>query len=255
MALNDDAIDQAANLLEKAWVSGERLPSLPDACRPRNHAQAYHIQQALAERLGPTGGWKVGARSPQATRHYAPLPARFLHRQAATCRLSDFSRVLLEAELAFTLARDLLPRDTPYEAEEVVAAVASLNPVIEIVDSRFRDWPDGVETFSQLADLQNHGGLVVGEGTARWQTMALEDVAVCLALDGKPRVTAEGGNPAGDPLPLLVWLANYLPTQGQWLRAGDVITCGSCTGKLPVNNPVEVTAFFEGVGEARVTLV
>ncbi|MCA1770272.1 MAG: hypothetical protein LC652_10130 [Halomonas sp.] len=255
MTLNDEAAEQAATLLEKAWTSGKRLPSLPDACRPRSHAQAYRIQQALAERLGPTGGWKVGAPGPEAPRHYAPLPARFLSREAATCRLADFSRVLLEAELAFTLACDLPPRDTPYETREVVAAVASLNPVIEIVDSRYQDWPDGIDALSQLADLQNHGCLVVGEGITRWQTMALEKVAVCLVLNGKSRVTADGGNPAGDPLPLLVWLANHLPTQGQWLRAGDVVTCGSCTGKLPVNHPVEVAVSFEGVGEARVTLV
>ncbi|MDR5906523.1 2-keto-4-pentenoate hydratase [Franzmannia qiaohouensis] len=255
MALHNDAIEQAANLLERAWLSGERLAALPDTCRPKDRAQAYRIQQALAERLGPSGGWKVGAPAPHAAPHYAPLPASALHRQASRCRLSDFSRVVLEAELAFTLADDLPPKDAPYTSREVVAAVASLHAVIEIVDSRYRDWPDGVDAFSQLADLQNFGCLVVGEGTTRWREMALDEVAVTLTLDGESRITAVGGNPAGDPLALLVWLANNLPIRGQWLRAGEVITCGSCTGKLPVSHPLQATAQFDGIGGVSVTVL
>lgn len=255
MPQHNDAIDLAASMLEKAWLSGERLPGLPDECRPKDHAEAYRIQRALAERLGPTGGWKVGAPAAHAAPHYAPLPARFVHRQAATQRMADFTRVVLEAELGFVLAHDLPPRDTPYTTREVVAAVGSLNAIIEVVDSRYRDWPDGVDKLSQLADLQNYGCLIVGDGCAHWQAMALDKVRVCLALDGKPHVTGEGGNPAGNPLPLLVWLANCLPAQGQWLRAGDVVTCGSCTGKLPVSHALEATASFEGIGGAKLTLV
>ncbi|MGJ7457723.1 2-keto-4-pentenoate hydratase [Halomonas sp. MA07-2] len=255
MTQQDDIIEQVSGLLERAWLSGECLSSLPDACRPVDQAQAYRIQRRLAERLGPTGGWKVGAPSPDGAPHYAPLPARFLQHGSATCRLDELGRAILEAELAFALKEDLPPHEAPYGRDEVLSAVASVHAVIEIVDSRFRDWPEGTDKLSQLADLQNFGRLIVGEGQAEWSALDLSRVPASLTLDGALEVSAVGGNPAGDPVALLVWLANALPATGQWLRAGEVVTCGSCTGKTPVGEPVRATATFEGVGRVEVELV
>jgi 2-keto-4-pentenoate hydratase len=45
-----------------------------------------------------------------------------------------------EAEFAFRMAVDLPPRREPYSVDEVLAAVATLHPTIEIPDSRYDDF-------------------------------------------------------------------------------------------------------------------
>ena len=40
----------------------------------------------------------------------------------------------VEAEVAFRLGHDLPPRGTPYTREEIVAALATAHPAIEILD-------------------------------------------------------------------------------------------------------------------------
>src|SRR6202020_953015 len=44
-----------------------------------------------------------------------------------------------EPEFAFRMATDLPPRTAPYTAAEVLQAVGTLHPAIEIPDSRFVD--------------------------------------------------------------------------------------------------------------------
>ena len=45
-----------------------------------------------------------------------------------------------EAEFAFRMGVDLPPRPQPYSVDEVLAAVATLHPAIEVPDSRFDDF-------------------------------------------------------------------------------------------------------------------
>jgi 2-keto-4-pentenoate hydratase len=55
---------EAVRLLAGAWQIGLLLPELPAHCRPRNAAEAYRIQDLLAEELDfPVGGWKIGCTS------------------------------------------------------------------------------------------------------------------------------------------------------------------------------------------------
>src|SRR6266446_101837 len=81
---------------------------------------------------------KTGKPGPEAEPAYAPIftvsasPGRF---PAKTQRLFG-----IEAEIAFRLARDLPKRDKPYTRDEIVAAIASMHPAIELVDTRFADF-------------------------------------------------------------------------------------------------------------------
>lgn len=257
MTHSNDIREEAAGLIEQALVSGQRLDGLPDTCRPTDLAQAYEIQRRLADRLGQRGGWKVGAKSPDpgSPRHYSSLPASLIREGPVELAFSRFAYPTLEAEVAFKLGKDLPARERPYSPAEVREAVAAVHTVIELVDSRFMAWPEGVDALTQLADLQNNGFLVVGEGRSDWQSLSLETLEVTLSVDDAEIVNARGGNPAGDPFALLVWLANALPERGQALSAGEIVTCGSCTGKTPVKGPLKGVAAFEELGRAELSLV
>lgn len=256
--MNDqsDLRGQASELIAQALLDGRLLSGLDQAIHPADWGEAYAIQHEVVRRLGGHSAWKVGAPSPDpaAERHYSALPSQLVDASPAELPVTRFAYPTLEAEVAFKMGKDLPARDQQYTAAEVRAAVASVHAVIEVVDSRFVGWPEGVDALTQLADLQNNGFLVVGEGCADWQKLSLATLGVTLSIDSSVVVQAAGGNPAGDPFPLLLWLANELPTKGQSLSAGDIVTCGTCTGKYLATGPSQVEAQFEGLGRAHLRL-
>lgn len=76
----------------------------------------------------------------------------------------------------------------------------------------------------------------------------LREVQACLAFDGQPVASTRGANPAGDVWRLLGWLAWHCAQRGQPLRAGQVITTGSCTGMLFAPEGSHVQAQLAGIG-------
>ena len=72
-------------------------------------------------------------------------------------------------------------------------------------------------------------------------------------VQGQPVHQGIGGHPKGDPLIPLVWLANHLSQYGRGLRAGELITTGSCCPVQWVGAEQIATAYFSGLGSAVVT--
>lgn len=248
-----EAIRRAAELLVEARRTGRRLAALPPGCRPRSAAEAYAVQDAVVRALGGHRGWKVGARSPQAEPTCAPLPAALILPSPQRFPDGAFAHKGIEAEIAFTLARDLPPRARPYVEGEMQAAMASIHPAIEVVDSRFLDIAS-TDALSLLADFNSNGVLVIGAGIALPDAFASESHTVQLDIDGRRIVEARGSNPAGSLERLLAWLANHSAVRCGGLRRGDVVTTGSWTGMRFVAAGTHVEATFSGLGGARVDL-
>jgi 2-keto-4-pentenoate hydratase len=246
-----DANEGAVALLLAARGAPERrLAALPEALRPADAGAAYAIQHRVAVSLGPIGGWKVGAAGPTAQPSCSPMPASGVTPSPAT--LSSASRPMrgIEAEVAFRLGRDLPPRGTPYSREEVIAALAAAHPAIELLESRYRD-PDAVDALGNLADGQMHGGFVWGEGVADWHGIDFTHETVEQTVDaGEP--LRRTGNPAGDMIRLVVWLANEGSVWAGGLKAGQFVTCGSWTGKTLVGPAATARVRFPSLGEVRV---
>lgn len=244
---------QAAKLLLQAREDGAAaLPSLPEHLRPATEAQAYAVQQASLPALGPVGGWKVGASGKDADAHVscAPLPLGGLHGDGAILDPRRFTLRGVEAEICVRMGRDLPPRDVPYSRAEVIAAIDTCHPAIEVLQSRFVD-PDVQDRLSQLADLISHGALIVGPPIAAWQDMDLAREDVRVMVDGAEQIRRTG-NPAGEMIRLIVWLANAGSHRAGGLRAGQVITTGSWTGKTIVGPEARAQAVFARAGTVSV---
>ena len=220
-----------------------RGPPLPPGLRPATETDAYEIQRLTMASLGPVGGWKVGAAGPQAPPSCAPLPARGLHTSPATLSGVAFTTRDIESEIAFVLARDLQPRAAPYGAAEIVDAIASCHPGIEVLQSRFAD-PASVDRLSHLADLIRHGAYVLGAPIAGWRAADFATVEVAQTIDGA--TLRSRGNPAGDMIRLVAWLANVGAVWAGGLRAGQIVTCGSWTGAAASPTATRVEAAFDG---------
>ncbi len=242
-----DRLHDAARLLLTARRK-ERLQALPDAMRPRDEADAYAIQRAIMAELGPIGGWKVGSPRPDGPVNCAPLPASGVMNSPGHAASAGLRGV--EAEIGVRFTHDLPPRDAPYTEAEVRAAIGSAHPIIEVLDSRFTD-PDTLDPLTMLADSLSHAGLVVGPAIAGWEGIDFATETVRVMVNGTA-IKTRTGNPAGDMLRLLVWMAN---TGARWaggLRAGQVVTTGSWTAKDMVPAGAAVTMAFARCGEVSV---
>lgn len=243
------AVDEAARLLATARASGRPLDALPASCRPSSLEDAYAIQQATTELAGDSiAGWKVGTTPEGLLAHGGLLRSRIL---------ADGSQVAatlvpllgVEAEIAFRLDRALPPRPQEYTYEEVAESVTAL-PAIEVVDSRFRGYPN-VPFLDRTADFMSNGAFIRGEPRADWRRHDLVSLDAELTIDGRTIVRCTGGHPAKDPLLPAVALVNELRARSG-IDAGMIITTGTYTGLQFAKPGNTIVATFHGFGSASV---
>jgi 2-keto-4-pentenoate hydratase len=263
--MDDSTLRDACAALVDARRGARRIDPFPAAWQPADMAEGYRLQQAVADALGAVGGWKVGAVTPDQRRAQGidrpiggPLLAPWLRDASAgpaSFRVAEFVVPKLECEVAFELARDLPARpERPYTRAEVQGAVKCLRLGIEVVDSRL---PPGTGTLAELADACNNGAYVAGPAIADWTSLAFARVGIVLTRshEGRSSEVAVGSGAAildGDPFGTVVMLANAPPVGRSGLRAGEIITTGSCTGAPPLPGPGLYRAEFEGLGSVEV---
>jgi 2-keto-4-pentenoate hydratase len=241
--LTQDAATQAAGLLLAARSDPSRkLADLPAALRPADKAAAYAIQQKVAASFSGIGGWKVGAPGPDGPPQCGALPASGVVPSPATLSAQTHTLRGIEAEVCFRMATDLPPRETPYTRAEVIAAIAAAHPAIEVLESRYLN-ADAVDPLTNLADTQSHGGFVYGPGTENWQGIDFGHEMVEQFVDGELQMSRTG-NPAGDMIRLIVWLADEGAVWAGGLKAGQIVTCGSWTGITEADAGATVTVTF-----------
>lgn len=250
----------AARLLWRHWQDGSTLAALPPACRPSGRASGYAAQAMLPLASGRAlVGWKIAATSAAGQTHIAvdgPLAGRLLEGQVAedgaTLSLHGNRMRVAEPEFAFRFGRDLAPRQAPYAIDEVLDAVASLHPALELPDSRYADFVRAGEA-QLLADNACAGQFVLGAAsTADWRALDLSTHAVQgrVERDGITVLQREGSgaNVLGDPRAALTWLANELSGLGVVLAAGQVVTTGTCMVPLAIAPGDAVAADFGVLG-------
>ncbi|GBQ61812.1 2-oxopent-4-enoate hydratase [Komagataeibacter swingsii DSM 16373] len=214
---------------------------------PATQADAYAVQDMVGRSLGPVGGWKVGAPAPDAEPACAPIHTATIFSDGATVPADTCRHLGVEAEIGYRFARALPPRAAPWTRDEVLDAIGTAHPVIEILDTRFAR-PGSLHKLLHAADQQSHGALIVGPGTTTWRTLDPVHERVVLRIDGKVAADHTGGNSAGDPLRMLVWLANHAARRGMGIDAGCVVTTGSTTGTIFVPHGTDVEASFPALG-------
>jgi 2-keto-4-pentenoate hydratase len=207
------------------------------------------------QNLGPIGGWKVGARGPDAEPSCAPLPRQLIFAQGENLPAGLLRLRGVEAEIGFKLGSDLPPRAQPYEIADVAERIESVHPTLEIVESRYTDFRV-VEPLSVLADSNSNGALIVGPAVAMPASKSdrYTHLNVSLRFDGVDKVRAMGGNPAVDLLRLLAWLANHAAERCGGLKRGEIVTTGSHTGMQFAPAGTRVEADFVSLGGVAVKL-
>jgi 2-keto-4-pentenoate hydratase len=251
--MRPEDIAAAAALLLQARRSRQWLSGLPAALTPQNEIDAYAVQDTAMREIGPVGGWKVGARGPEAAPNCAPLARSLIFAQGDPLPGGLLRLRGVEAEIGFMLGADLPPRAAPYGIEEVAGYIGSVHPTLEIVESRYVDFRQ-VAPMSVLADSNGNGALIVGPAVQARSREAYGGLNVSLKFNGVEKISATGGNPALDLLRLLTWLANHCTARCGGLRRGEIVTTGSHTGMQFAAPGTRVEATFAGLGGVAVSL-
>jgi len=254
--MNQQDIHAAAAMLWQHWRQSTRLDELPAHCRPASRAEGYAIQAELA-RLSDQRivGWKIAATSTAGQQHIhvdGPLAGCLLSGRAVEAggrvSLAGNNMKVAEAEFAFRMGQPLPKRAAAYSVAEVLAAVASLHPAIEVPDSRYQDFTR-VGAAQLIADVACACWFLIGPAArADWRARDLVQHSVAAYRNGALAGQGSGANVLGDPRAALAWIANELRTHGEGLRAGDVVITGTCLTPVPVSAGDSVKADFGDFG-------
>jgi 2-keto-4-pentenoate hydratase len=233
-------------------VSAAALPPLPDA------QAAYAVQAAVARALaanehGVARHWKFGGASRNATPTHAPLPDAGIWSSPADARPWPLHWRGIEAEIALRLGRDVSPeRAATLDADSAAALVDAMCVSIEIVDSR---WAEALDAppLAKLADLQSHGGLVLGA----WLPFTPRDWTrqrCRVGIGTQPPHDFTGTHSMSDPAFVLPAWLRHATRDGTTVPAGTVVTTGTWCGILPAQADDLITVEFHGIGSAAVQL-
>jgi len=261
----DNPATQAAKAIWTAWQAGQAMAALPDACKPLTAEEGYAAQAQLVQVAGQQlVGWKIAATSANGQAHInvnGPMAGRLMsdqiYQSGDTVPSAGNRMRVAEPEFAFKMGLNLAPRAEPYTLQEVMAAVGTLHPAIEVPDSRFAPFTEAGEA-QLLADNACARHFVLGSAApADWLTLNLSTFAVqARVVQGSHlKFTREGtgAQVLGDPRIALTWLANQLSGQGITLEKGHVVTTGTCMVPLELAPGDTATADYGLLGRVSMT--
>ncbi len=235
--------EQLARSLAEAWQHGGTIPLPIVEAAPRSRADAFAIQDRVAEILGErVAGWKVGAavRAVQILEgHDGPITGRLfaprVYTSPAQVPAAMYDGFKIECEFAFRFGRDVPARTRPYSRSELEAQLV-LHPGLEIAGSRYAIGAGSRKftTHDAIADNGAGGAYVVAAGVADWRGIDLATLPIDARIDGGAPIDTYQGEYRRDPVDILVETVNGLSERGIGLAAGDLLSTGSLTTPTPL---------------------
>jgi 2-keto-4-pentenoate hydratase len=257
--LHKDQIAAASRTLHDHWRAGTKLGTLEASLRPRDRAEGYAIQAAIENYSTETlFGWKIAATSEAGQRHInvdGPMAGRILPDtvipDGGTASMAGNEMRVAEPEFAFRMGSDLPPRLSPYTVRQVLDAVDTLHPAIEIPDSRFKDFVDAGAAQIIADNACAHLFVLGAPAPPNWRALDLVEEKPVITLRHR-QFAGHGKNVLGGPLIALTWLANELRQLDVTLRAGQVVTTGTCHPPLSIQAGDVFAADFGLIGKVSV---
>jgi 2-keto-4-pentenoate hydratase len=218
----------------------------------RGTAAMLELRRArLAEGARPLG-WKVGFGSPAAFELLGidrPLVGFLTDKSlddGAIVAVGDWTRPMLEPEIAVYLARDL---EGDASHDDVRAAIGGLSAAIELAD--IDTAPADPEPI--VAGNIFHRHVLLGQ-VDEGRTSA-DGIRGRLVRDGEEIAATDAPEAATGELVEVVRLtAELLASSGERLRAGDVVITGSIVPPVPVAPGERITAEIEPLGSLTVAI-
>ena len=257
--LDKNAIAAASKTLHDHWRAGTKFAGLNDRLRPRDRVEGYAIQAEIEKYSSDSlFGWKIAATSEAGQKHInvdGPMAGRLLAEtviaDGGTASMAGNEMRVAEPEFAFRMRVDLPPRATPYTVQQVLDAVDTLHPAIEIPDSLFADFVSAGAPQIIADNACAHLFVLGPPASAAWRAMDLVEERPVITMRGQQFI-GHGKNVLGDPRVALAWLANELRRLDVTLKAGQVVTTGTCHPPLPIQSGDFCAVDFGSLGKVSV---
>ena len=251
----------AADLIWQLWNAGEVIDDLPLDLKPHTRTEGYAIQAVLEDlSKRPLFGWKIAATSKAGQEHIGvsgPIAGRVLAERAfedgADLVFGENRMRVAEPEFAFRFATTLKPRRKEYTLEDVLGAVGSLHPAIEIPDSRFENFATVGEAQLIADNACAHEFILGPAAEADWRAIDLSQHKATIEAVGGEVHDGIGANVLGDPRDALLWLVQEVTGLGLTIETGQVVTTGTCAEPLDIESGDEVIADFGALGDVNVS--
>ena len=233
----------------------------PSETRPLSLAEAYATQDRLREALLARGerlaGWKAGLTNRATQAMFGAegpvcgfLLASGVFPSRAEVSVARFGALVVEAEVAFVLRRDLAGPGVT--AATALLAVEGALPALELVDLRYTGKPVASDV---VADGVHGNAIVLGASLTDVAHLDLALEGLVYELNGAVVATNTAAEVMGNPLNSLAWLANHLGSRGLALRAGELVMSGSVSALLRPTAGDTVLATFTRLGAVSARFV
>jgi 2-keto-4-pentenoate hydratase len=257
MAVSDDTREELADALYEALRTQEPIDRLT-AEHDLTMADAYDVQTRFIDRRLDDGaeivGHKIGLTSDGIQEQLGvdePDYGRLLDTMFVEGREipgEDLIAPRIEPEIGFIMEE---PLDPPVTYLDVLDATGSVLPVVEVIDSRVRDWDIRIE--DTIADNASSALYVAGEQTSLADTdLSLEGVK--LYKNGTLESSGVGAAVLDHPARSVAWLANTLSDLDERIEAGHVVLSGSLTPAVDLAPGDVVSVEFTSIGTVNARL-
>jgi 2-keto-4-pentenoate hydratase len=255
-------MDNLQSLALKLWEARRDggVVDPADVTEPASTAESYVVQNEIVRLSGlPTCGFKVGSTSAEARKILGttepgscPVLAPYYFEAPAEITLNPEHMPALEGEFAFRMGHDLPAREADYDVLEVSDAIDAVAGAIEVVGTRLKGGLAGKGRFLVTADCGANIALVVGAWHEHWREIDLKAHPVTMYVNDQGKGAGTGEQALGDPINVMVWLANQQSKLERGLKAGEVVSTGTCTGLDGVAPGDRVRADFGSLGNVDI---
>lgn len=248
--------------LAQARRQGRQVQGVEAIYAIDDEEQAFRLMLDVALAVGwERQGWKIAATNrmlQRKLRTQGPVCGatfrRFHQRAPAVLRRDELLDPVIECEFFFTLGKPLPPRTCVYGEDEVAEAIGAVHAGIEVAECRYprKALPAAWYVY---ADGFASGRYIHGPAISDWRARLDQGIDVTLWRNGQRLGRGSSNDVMGHPLRSVHWLANRLRTAGVPLRAGDVISSGSCNILAAARAGDRYMADFGGVGSVVLDMV
>lgn len=253
----DDVVEGIARHIAAARAAGTQTTMLPRDLYPI-WEEIYLVHDRVHELLGKEAiGWKMGAASKevqQAEGMPEPIVGRIyrdgLHPTGATLGPGLFIGFrLCESEFVLTVGEDLPAGSDPLDRSVVQRAIATVRPGLEVGDMVFADWYATNPFWGACLDNAGGSQLVLGRELTYSSGMRLESQRMRLYCNDDLVREGDGSAALGDPIDSATWMVNLRRARGDRIRAGTILSTGTCTGHCFAQAGDQMRVEFDEIGQ------
>lgn len=255
MNLNQETIEQLAELLEDAELQAHEVVKITEAHPQMDWDDAYAIQAEILRRKLARGNKVVGLKCGLTSRAkmkqmgvetpcFGFLVDYFSIPDGGDIRHGDLIHPKVEPEIVFVMKRAL--RGPGCHIAAVLAATDFVMPGIEVIDSRYKDFKFDLK--SVVADNCSSSRFVLGGKRTSISGVDLRTLGVVLEKNGEAVAIGAGAAVLGHPAAAIAALANHLGTRGEEIPAGTMILSGGVTEAVAVAPGDQVSLRVQALG-------